>query len=218
MNCIHFDVSLVGAKQLIFQSGVLLLQKRPRRSLYAACTLSALPSGAGTPARRGGCVNDRGERYACKQRGGGTSCGSWREASELKDHNLKKRAQQSFEMFLSIQYVGAYHQIIWFLLPPLPSHPPSERERKNNRNERIHSILQSETHNRNERIRLKSRTVLLSFEPHTSSSTFAMSVTPLANTFSRVIPSTYSSVTAPTQSNTGALGQDASMTEYQGME
>jgi hypothetical protein len=36
-----------------------------------------------------------------------------------------------------------------------------------------------------------------------------MSVTPLADTFSRVIPSTYSSVTAPTQSNTGALGQDA---------
>lgn len=47
----------------------------------------------------------------------------------MKDHNLKKRVQQSVEMFLSIQYVGAYHQIIWLLLPPLPSHPPSEREK-----------------------------------------------------------------------------------------
>jgi hypothetical protein len=60
VNCIHSGVSLVGAKQLIFQSGVLLLQRRPRRSLYAACMLSALPSGEGTPARRGECVNERG--------------------------------------------------------------------------------------------------------------------------------------------------------------
>jgi hypothetical protein len=74
VNCIHSGVNLVGAKQLIFQSGVLLLQRRPRRSLYAACMLSALPSGEGTPARRGECVNARGERYTCKQRGGGTNC------------------------------------------------------------------------------------------------------------------------------------------------
>jgi len=48
----------------------------------------------------------------------------------LKDHNLKKRAQQSVEMFLKIQYVGAYYQLVWLLLPPLPGHPPVTKRRE----------------------------------------------------------------------------------------